>query len=172
MGLEWVHATLSLCVGPFKYLAVSYIISDTDMMVYKIAFSYNIHVCTYVKVRTVYGDCSHEIRRWLPLGRKAMTSLDKWVKKQRHHFANKGLYSQTYGFFSSHVWLWELDHKEVWAPKNWCFWIAVLEKTLETLLDCKEIKPINSKGNQIWIFIGRTDAEAEGSILWPPDVKS
>ena len=93
------------------------------------------------------------------------------IKKQRHYFANKGLYSQSYSFPTSHIWMWELDHKESWAPKNWCFWI-VLEKTLESFLDSKEIKPVNPKGNQPWIFIGRTDAEAEAPILWPPDVKS
>ena len=86
------------------------------------------------------------------------------VKKQRHYFANKGPYSQRYGFCSSHVWIWELDHKESWAPKNLFFWIVVLEKT------SKEIQPVHPKGNQSWIFIGRTDAEAE--ILWPSDVKS
>ena len=80
--------------------------------------------------------------------------------------------SQSYSFSSSHVWMWELDHKESWAPKNWCFWTAVLEKTLERPLDCKEIKPVNPQGNQSWIFIGRTDAEAEAPILWPPDVKN
>ena len=92
------------------------------------------------------------------------------IKKQRHHFANKGLYSQSYGFSSSHVWMWDLDHKDDWAPKNWCIWIMVLEKTLESPLDSKEIKPVNPKGNQPWIFIGRTDVEAP--VLWPPDVKS
>ena len=92
-------------------------------------------------------------------------------KKQRHHFADKGPYSQTYGFCSSHVQVWELDHKEGWAPKNWCFWTVVLEKTLESHLDCK-IKPLNPKGNQPWIFIGRTDAEAEVPIFWPSDLKS
>ena len=74
-------------------------------------------------------------------------------------------------FSSSHVWMWELDHKEDWAPKNWCFWIVVLEKTLESPLDCKEINPVNPKGNQPWIFIGRPDAEAEAPVLWPPYVK-
>ena len=88
------------------------------------------------------------------------------------HFANKGPYSKSYGFSSSHIWMWELDHKEGWALKNWCFWIMVLEKTLESPLDCKEIKLVNPKGNQHWIFIRRTDAEAEAPILWPPDVKS
>ena len=86
-------------------------------------------------------------------------------KKQRHHFANKGPYSQSCGFSSSHVWMWELDHKESWVPKNWCFWTVVLEKILESLLDCKEVKPVNPKGNQSWIFIGRTDAKAETPIL-------
>ena len=79
---------------------------------------------------------------------------------------------QSYGFPSSHVWMWELDHKEGWVPKNWCFWTVVMEKTLENALDCKEIKPVNPKGNQSWIFIGRTDAQAEAVMLWPPDVKS
>ena len=94
------------------------------------------------------------------------------IKKQRHHFANKGLYSQCYGFSSSHVWMWELNHNEGWAPKNWYFQTVVLEKPLKCSLDCKEIKPINPKGNQPWIFTGRTDAEAEAPILWPPDVDS
>ena len=89
---------------------------------------------------------------------------------QRHYFVNKGLSSQSYGFSSSHVWMWELAHKESWMPKNWCFGIAVLEKTLERPLDFKEIKPVNPKGNQSWMFIGRTEAEA--TILWPPDMKN
>ena len=82
------------------------------------------------------------------------------------------MYSQSYGFSSSHVWMWELDHKEGWALKNWCFWTVVLDKTLEIPLDWKGIKPVNSRGNQCWIFIGRTDAEAQASILWPPVVKN
>ena len=94
------------------------------------------------------------------------------IKKQRHYFANKGPSSQSYGFSSSHVWMWELDYKESWAPKNWCFWAVVLEKTLESPLDGKEIKVVDPKGNQSWIFIGRTDAEAETPILWPPDGKN
>ena len=92
------------------------------------------------------------------------------IKKQRRCFANKGPYSQNYGFSSSHVWMWEVDHKEGWAPKNWCFWIVVLEKTLQSPLDCKELKPVNPKGNQPWN--GKIDAEAEGPILWLPDAKS
>ena len=94
------------------------------------------------------------------------------TKKQRHYFANKGPSCQSYGFSSSHIWMWELDYKESWAPKNWYFWTVVLEKTLESPLDCKEIQPFNPKGNQPWILIGRTDAEAETPILWPPDVKN
>ena len=78
---------------------------------------------------------------------------------------------QGYGFSSSHIWMWEMDYKESWAPKNWCFWTVVLEKTLESPLDCKEIQPVNPKGNQSWIFIGRADVEAETPIIWPPDVK-
>ena len=94
------------------------------------------------------------------------------IKKQRHYFANKGLSSQSYGFPSSHLWMWELDYKESWAPKNWCFWTVVLEKTLESPLDCKEIQLVHPKGYQSWIFIGKTDVEAETPILWPPDGKS
>ena len=94
------------------------------------------------------------------------------IKKQRRYFANKGLCSQSYGFSSSHVWMWEMDHKESWMLKNWCFWTAVLGKTLESPLDCKEIQPVHPKRNQSWIFIGRTDDEAQTLILWPPDVKN
>ena len=94
------------------------------------------------------------------------------IKKQRHYFANKGPSSQGYGFSSGHVWMWELKYKEIWAPKNWCFWTMALEKTLESPLDCKEIQPVYPKGNHSWIFTGRTDAEAETPILWPPDAKN
>ena len=83
------------------------------------------------------------------------------IKKQRHYFANKGPSSQSYGFSSGHVWMWELDHKESWTSKNWCFWTVVLEKTLESPLYCKEIQPVHPKGNQSWIFIERSDAKAE-----------
>ena len=93
------------------------------------------------------------------------------IKKQRHYFADKGPSSQSYGFSGNHVWMWQLEHKESWALKNWCFWTVVLEKTLESPLDCKEIKPVNPKGNQSSTFIGRTDAETEAPILWPPDAK-
>ena len=104
-----------------------------------------------------------------------MTNLDSGditIKKQRHHFADKSPSSQSYHFSSSHVWMWELDHEKGWALKNWCFWTVILEKTLESPLDCKEIQPVHPKGNQSWIFIARTDAEAETPILWPPDAKN
>ena len=120
---------------------------------------------------TAFGDCSHKIKRRFLLGRKAMTNLDS-ILKQRHYFANKGLSSQNYGFSSSHVWIWELEYKESWAPKNWCFWTVVLEKTLESLLDCKAIPPVHPKGKQSWVFTGRTDAEAETPILWESDAKN
>ena len=103
-----------------------------------------------------------------------MTNLNSVLKSRDNCFADKGVgpYNQSYDFSSSHVWMSELDHKEGWVPKNWCFWIVVLEKALESLLDCEEIKPINPKGNHPWIFIARIDAETEVPILWPPDVKS
>ena len=94
------------------------------------------------------------------------------IKKQRHHFTNKSPSSQGYGFSSSHVWMWESDCEESWAPKNWCFWTVVLEKTLESPLDCKEIQPVPSKGDQSWVFFERTDAKPEIPILWPPHVQS
>ena len=120
---------------------------------------------------TADGDCSHEIKWCLLLGRKAITNWDS-ILKNRHYFANKGLSSQNYGFSSSHVWMWELDYKESWVLKNWCFWTVVLEKTFDSPLDCKEIQPVHPKGDQSWIFIGRTDAEAEAPIVWPPDVNN
>ena len=140
---------------------------------------------------TADGDCSHEIKRRLLLGRKAMTSLDSILKRRDITWS-----SQSYGFSSGHIWMWELDceeiwelknwcfwtvvlektlemdHKESWAPKNWCFWTVELEKTLECPMDSKEIKSVNPRGNQPWIFTGRTDAKDEAPILWPPDVKT
>ena len=97
-----------------------------------------------------------------------MSNLDSILKS----LANRGPSSQGYGFSSTHVWMWELNYKESWAPKNWCFWTVVLEKMLESPLDCKEIQPVHPKGNQSWMFIGRTDVEAETPILWPPDAKN
>ena len=99
-----------------------------------------------------------------------MTNLDS-ILKSRHYFANKGPSSQSYGFSISHVGMWHLDYKESWAPKNWCFWTVMLKKTLENLLDSKEIQPVHPKGNQSWMFIGRTNAEVEPPVLWPPDAK-
>ena len=102
-----------------------------------------------------------------------MTNLDSILKsRERHYFADKGPSSQSYGFSSGRVWMWELDYKENWVLKNWCFWTVVLEKTLESPLDSKEIQPVHSKGNQSWIFIGRTDVEVQTPILWPLDVKN
>ena len=96
----------------------------------------------------------------------------QYIKKQRYYFANKCPSSQSYGFSSSHIWIWELEYKESWMPNNWCFWTVVLEKTLESPLDCKDIQPVHPKGDPSWVFIGRTDAEAETPILWPPHAKS
>ena len=115
---------------------------------------------------TENDDGSQEIKRRLLLGRKAMTNLGSMLKK-RHYSVNKGLYSQGYGFSSSHVWMWVLGNKKSWTPKNWCFQTVVLEKTLGSPLDSKEIKSVNPKGNQPWKFIERTDAKAEAPILWP-----
>ena len=121
---------------------------------------------------TADGDCSHEIKRRLLLGRKVMTNLNS-ILKSRDITVNRGPSSEGYGFSSSHVRMWELDYKESWAPKNWCFWTVVLEKTLESPLGCKEIQPVNPKGNQSWIFTGRTDVEAEtpifGHLKWRAD---
>ena len=113
----------------------------------------------------------HEIKRSHSLEEKLYKPREH-IKKQRNHFVNKGPSSQGYGFSSDHVWMWELDYKESWVLKNWCYWTVVLEKTLEIPLDCKEIQPVHPKGDQSWVFIGRTDVEAETPILWPPDTKT
>ena len=118
---------------------------------------------------TAESDWSHEIKRHLLFGRKAITNLGSELKSRDLILVTE---VQIYGFSRSHILMWELDHRETWVPKDWGFQTVVLEKTLECLLDCKEIKAINLKGNQPWIFIGRTDAEAEAPILWPPDVRS
>ena len=117
---------------------------------------------------TVDNGCSQEIKRHLLLGRKEIPQ--QCIKKQRYHFANKTPYSQSYGFPSSHTCMWQLDHKECWVLKNWCFWTVMVEKTLEIPLVFEEIKLVNPKRNQPWIFIGRCDAKA--AIFWPPDAKS
>ena len=121
---------------------------------------------------TADDDYSPEIKRYLLLGRKAMRNLDTVLKGRDVTLPAKVHIVKSYGFSNGHVWMWELDHKEGWALKNWCFQTVVLEKTLESPLDCKEIKPVNPKGNESWIFFGRTDAEAETPILWPPGVKN
>ena len=108
----------------------------------------------------------------LVIWKKSYDKARQCIKMQRRHFADKGLYSQSYGFSSSHVKIWEFEHKESWVPKNWCFQIVVLEKILKSPLDSKEVKPVNPKWNQYWIFIGRTDTKTETPILWPPDAKS
>ena len=113
-----------------------------------------------------------EIKRYLLLGKKNYDQPRQHIKRERHYFANIGPSNQSYGFSSSHIWMWELDYKESWVPRNWCFWTVVLEKTLESPLDCKEIQPVHPKGDQSWVFIGRTDAGAETPILWPLDAKN
>ena len=120
---------------------------------------------------TADGDCSHEIGRCLLLGGKAIINLDS-ILKSRDIICQQSPSFQSYSFYSSHIWMWNLDYKESWAPKNWCFWTVVLEKTLENPLDCKEIQPVYPEGNQSWILIGRNDAEAKMPILWLPDAKS
>ena len=131
-------------------------------------------------VRLYFGGLQHHCRWWLqPWNQKMLTpwkeSYDQprqHLKKQRDYFVNKDLSSQGYSFSSGHVWMWELDYKESSVMQIWCFWTVVLENTLESPLDCKEIQPVHPKGDQSWVFIGRTDVEAETLILWPPDVKS
>ena len=129
---------------------------------------------------TIFLGLQNHCRWWLqPWNKKTLTPWKECydqptqhVKKQKHYFVNKGLSSQGYDFFNSHVWMWELDYKESWALKNWCFWTVVLEKTLESPLDCKEIQPVHPKGDQSWVFIGRAQVEAETPILWLPHGKS
>ena len=121
---------------------------------------------------TADGDCSHETKICLLLGRKAMIKLDSVLKSRDITLLTKVHIVKAMIFSSSHVWMWELDHKEGWALKNWCFWTVLLEKSLKNSLDSKGITPVNSKWNQCLIFIGGTDDEAEAAILWPPDTKS
>ena len=120
---------------------------------------------------TADGDYRHEIKTLTPW-KESYDQRRQHIKEQRHYFANKGPSSQGYGFSSGHVWMWELGCEESWVPKNWCFCTVVLEKTLESPLDCKEIQPVHPNGTQSWIFVGRTDIEAETPILWPPRAKS
>ena len=124
------------------------------------------------KITAWCGDHSHEIKRHFALWKKRYDKPREHIKKQNHHFADKGPYRESYGFSSSHVRIWELNHKEGLVLRNWCFLIAVLEKTLESPLDCRDIKPVNPKKTQSWIFTGRTDAEAVAPIPWLLDTKS
>ena len=114
--------------------------------------------------------CSHEIKRRLLLGRTVMTNLNSILKSRDITLLTKFCLFKAMVF--PYVWMWELDYQEIWVPKNWCFWTVVLEKTLESPLDCKEIQPVHPKRDQSWVFIGRTDAEAETPIIWPTDAKS
>ena len=156
VGLKWnIQKTKILASGPITSWQI-----DGEMVTDFIFLGSKI---------TADGDCSHEIKRRLLLWRKAMTNLDSILKSRDIRLSTKVRLGKAMVFpSSSHVWMWELDYKESWVPKNWCFWTVVLEKTLESLLDCKEIQPIHPRGNQSWIFIGRTEAEAETPILWPP----
>ena len=129
--------------------------------------------------RLYFGGAPKSLQMVTAAMKKTLTPWEKscdqprqHTKKQRHYFANKGPSSQGYSFSSSHVWIWELDYKESWALKNWYFWTVVLENTLESPLDCKEIQPVHHKGNQSWVFIGWTDVEAETPTLWLLDVKN
>ena len=156
-------------------------IQKTKIMASSPITSWQIDMETMEAVREFIYLCFKNHCRWwlqpwnwktLAPWKKSYDQPRQHIKKQRHYFANKIPSSQSYGFSNCHVWMWELDYEDSWAPKNWCFWTAVLEKTLENPLDCKEIQPVHPKGNQPWIFTGRTDAEAETPILWPPDVKN
>ena len=120
---------------------------------------------------TADGELSHEIKRCLLLGRKAMTNLEHILKSRDITLPTKVHLVKAMFFPSSHIWIWELDYKESWVMKNWCFWTVVLQKILEHHLNCKEIQPVHPKGNQSWMFIGKTDSETETPILWPPDLK-
>ena len=156
----------ALSFGCCQLPGVGFILLEPTMLPWKVNFSF--------QALPVWATLHHpnngkyQLAPW----KKSYDKPKQYIKKQRHYFANKGPYSQSYGFSSSHVWMWELDHKESWAPKNWWFWTVALEKTLESPLDCKEIQPVHPKGSQPWIFIRRTDAEAEAPLLWPPDAKS
>ena len=155
-------------------------IQKTKIMASGPITSWQIDGETVEKVTDYFSGLQNHCRWWLqPWNKKMVTPCKKsydqprqHIKKQRHYFVNKGPSSQGYGFSSGYAWMWELDYKESWVPKNWCFWTVVLGKTLESPLDCKEIQPVHSKGDQSWVFPGRTDVEAETPILWPPDAKS
>ena len=133
-----------------------------------------------METETLFFGVQDHIRLWLqPWNEKMLAPWKKsydqprqHIKKKTHYFVKKGPSSQSSGFSSSHVWMWELDYKESWAPKNWCFWTVVLEKSLESPLNSKEIQPVHPKGNQSWIVLGSTNAESDTTILWPPHAKN
>ena len=133
-------------------------------------------LCLFVCLFLLQNHCRWWSQSWnlkmLTPWKESYDQPRQHIKKQRHYFINKGLSNQGYGFSSSPVWMWELDYKESWVPKNWCFWTVVLEKTFKSPLDSKANQPVHPKGDQSWVFIGRTDPEAETPILWPPDMKS
>ena len=139
-------------------------------------FPATVETCTVFILGVLQNHCRCWLQPWnykmFAPSKESYDQPGQLIKKQRYYFVNKGPSSQSYGFSSSHVWMWELDYKESWALKNWCFWTVVLEKTVESLLNCKEIKQVHPKGNQSWIFLERIDAEAEILVLWPPDAKN
>ena len=152
-----------------SYHHFCYILPVTDKLWHNVRGNYTNHKYQEGFLGGHYGDWPPHQSRSFGKGHQQKPRSQGGIKVETQY---KGTSSQSYGFSSSHVWKWKSDYKENWAPKNWCFWTIVLEKTLESPLDCKEIKPVNPKGNQSWIFIGRTDAEAETPILWPPHVKN
>ena len=165
---ESEKAGLKLNIQETKIIAFGHITSlQIDVETVETVTDF-IFLCSKI---TADGDYSHEIKRQASW-KKSYDQPKQHIKKQRHYFANKDPSGQCYGFPINQVSMWDLDYKESWAPKNWYFWTVVLEKTLESPLDCKEIKPVNPKGNQSWIFIGRTDAEAETPVLWPADTEN
>ena len=170
--ISWLQSTTTVILEPKKRKSVT-LSTFSPSICHEVMGPETVTDFTFLGSKiTADGDCSHEIKRHLLLGRKVMTNLDSILKSRDIALPTKGPSSQGYGFSSSHVWMWELDYKESWALKNWCFWTVVLEKTLESPLDSKEIQPVSPKGDQSWIFTGGTDAEAETPILWPPDVKN
>ena len=170
MSIElWYHLTISSSITPFSSCHQNFPVSGSFLMSWFFASSGLLIKIVWLSWVWLELNLIHTFINMLAAWRKSYHKPRQHIKKQSHLFADKCLYFQSYGFSCSHIRLWELDHKEGWALKNWCFRIVVLEKTLESPLDSKEIKPVNLKGNQPWIFSGRTDAEVEAPIPWPPD---
>ena len=159
--LSTLVAVSSLC---FKFSS-PLLLCSWSLLTFSYQFRWHLLESSFLAITS---QIDHPIAPW----KKSYDQPRQYIKKQRHYFANKDPSSQSYGFSSSHEWMWELDYKESWVPKNWCFWTVVLDKTLANPLDYKDIQPGNPKGNKSWIFIGRTDAEAETPIPWPSDVKN